>query len=82
MERTVDCKKEVRDYILSNAGLQELDDAIDILDSGIVNSLFVIQLMTFLEKEFSIKITMDDLDMSNFRSVDSITGFVQRKMSR
>ena len=80
MERTLDCKREVKDYILSNARLQDLDDTTDIFESGIVNSLFVIQLMTFLEKDFSIKITMDDLDMSHFRSVGSIAAFVERKM--
>lgn len=82
MERTLDCKREVRDYILSSARLGDLDDTTDIFDSGIVNSLFVIQLMIFLEKEFSIKITMDDLDMSHFRSVGSIAAFVEEKMRR
>jgi methoxymalonate biosynthesis acyl carrier protein len=69
----------IRDYILENVDIAELDDGEDMFDSGLVNSLFAIQLMTFLEKEFTIKVTMDDLDMGNFKSVSSIHEFVRKK---
>ncbi|MEC2849591.1 acyl carrier protein [Bacillus cereus] len=48
-------------------------------EEGLVNSLFAIQLMTFLEKEFAIKVTMDDLDMDNYKSVNSIGNFIRNK---
>nr|WP_242785617.1 hypothetical protein [Bacillus cereus] len=35
--------------------------------------------MTFLEKEFAIKVTMDDLDMDNYKSVNSIGNFIRNK---
>jgi methoxymalonate biosynthesis acyl carrier protein len=69
----------IRDYIIENVNLQELDDDFDIFEAGLVNSLFAIELMTFLEKAFDIKITMDDLDMENFKTVNSTGRFVQRK---
>jgi acyl carrier protein len=64
---------------LENVSLSELDDDLDIFESGVVNSLFAIELMTFLEKAFSIKVTMDDLDMDNFKTVNATSAFVQRK---
>ena len=69
----------IRSYIMENINVAELDDNFDIFEAGIVNSLFAIELMTFLEKTFAIKVTMDDLDMENFKTVNSTSHFVQRK---
>jgi len=69
----------IRGYIMDNVSLPDLDDNFDIFDAGIVNSLFAIELMTFLEKAFSIKVTMEDLDMENFKSVNATSDFVLQK---
>lgn len=69
----------IRNYILENINVPALDDDFDIFEAGIVNSLFAIELMTFLEKSFAIKVTMDDLDMQNFKSVNAASQFVLRK---
>ncbi|OQP61109.1 hypothetical protein A3860_05165 [Niastella vici] len=82
MEKTISYTEVIKGYILRCAGLMELDENTDIFESGIVNSLFIIQLMTFLERDFKIKITMEDLDISNFKSVKTIASFVTRKVSR
>lgn len=72
-------KDIIRNYILENINIAELNDDFDIFEAGIVNSLFAIELMTFLEKTFNIKVTMDDLDMDNFKTVNSTDRFVQKK---
>lgn len=72
-------KKAIKEFILSSINVQELDDNEDLFESGIVNSLFAIQLMTFLEKTFDIEVTMDDLDMENFKSINTTSSFVLRK---
>lgn len=69
----------IRGYILENINAPALDDDFDIFEAGIVNSLFAIELMTFLEKSFAVKVTMDDLDMQNFKSVNAASQFVLRK---
>lgn len=69
----------IRNYILGNIKIPQLSDDLDIFEAGIVNSLFAIELMTFLEKAFAIKVTMDDLDMENFKSIDAACNFVARK---
>lgn len=69
----------IRGYILENINVPALADDFDIFEAGIVNSLFAIELMTFLEKSFAIKVTMDDLDMQNFKSVNAASQFIQRK---
>jgi acyl carrier protein len=69
----------IRDYILKNIQLTNLDDDFDIFEAGIVSSLFAIELMTFLEKAFDIKVTMDDLDMENFKTVNATSRFIRQK---
>jgi methoxymalonate biosynthesis acyl carrier protein len=50
-----------------------------LFESGIVNSLFAVQLMTYLEKTFRIEVTMDDLSLENFESINSTSSFVLSK---
>lgn len=69
----------VRRFILSAAGLPSLADDDDLFDSGIVNSLFAVQLMTFIEKEFSIEVGTEDLDIRNFRSLNATAAFILNK---
>jgi len=78
-EETQTHQDTIRQYIIENVNLTELDDDYDIFAAGVVSSLFAIELMTFLEKTFNIKVTMDDLDMENFKTVNSTTNFVQQK---
>ena len=56
-----------------------MEDDEDLFASGLVNSLFAMQLVLFVEKEFSIKVENQDLDIANFKSVNAITGFIQSK---
>jgi methoxymalonate biosynthesis acyl carrier protein len=53
----------------------------DLFASGLVNSLFAMQLVLFIEKEFSIKVENEDLDYDNFRTLNAIVGFIERKIS-
>jgi len=72
-------KETVRSFILSSIALPKLGDDDDLFESGIVNSLFAVQLMTYIEKTFAIEVGMDDLDIENFKSLNATTAFVLRK---
>lgn len=71
--------EKIASFIASSAGVDELDYDLKIFEEGLLNSLFAIELMTFIEKEFSIKIRIDDLDMNNFESVNVIADFIKKK---
>jgi len=58
---------------------ETLNDGDDIFAAGFVNSLVIVQLIGFLENNFSITIEDEDLDLSNFRSVNNILAFIERK---
>ncbi|GCE15730.1 acyl carrier protein [Tengunoibacter tsumagoiensis] len=79
MQRKQEIQEIVKNYIGTRISLDDLDEEINIFEEGLVNSLFAIELMTFLEKAFAIKVGMDDLDMSYYRSIHAIADFVMRK---
>ena len=62
--------------------IKKLDDDDNLFESGIVNSLFAVQLMTFIERTFAIEVGMDDLDIENFKSLNATAAFVLKKNGR
>ncbi len=50
-----------------------------LLEKGIVDSLGVLDLVTFLEHEFSINVTDDELIPQNFHTINRLAAFVQGK---
>ena len=51
----------------------------DLFAGGYVNSLFAMQLILFVEKEFGVRVENDDLKLDNFRSLSAIDAFIRRK---
>lgn len=76
-ERSV--KETVRQFILSSINISDLRDDDDLFELGIANSLFAIQLMTFIEKTFALEVEMEDMDIENFKSLSASTAFVMKK---
>ena len=56
-----------------------IEDDENIFESGFVDSSFAMQLVAFVEEEFKITITDDDLDLANFSTINRIVQFVERK---
>jgi acyl carrier protein len=69
----------VRRFIAQSVNVGGLDEDENLFESGIVNSLFAVQLMTFIERTFGIEVGIDDLDIENFKSLRATAAFVSRK---
>ena len=72
-------KNKLKEYICQSANLTALEDDVELFNEGYVSSLFAIQLMMFIEKEFDIKIRVQDLDMDHFKSINAIADFIKAK---
>jgi methoxymalonate biosynthesis acyl carrier protein len=79
----MEMKQKIRSYIESNLVVFDDDaafsDSDNIFKMGFVNSLFAMKLLNFVEVEFKITIDNEDIDISNFSSVDNIVALVNRK---
>ncbi len=76
---TDEIRRKTKAFIMVHFKNHELSDDDDIFSLGVVNSLFAMQLVMFVEKEFELKVHDDDLDIDNFRSVNALAGLVKRK---
>jgi acyl carrier protein len=77
---TDDIKEKIKAFLAQFINVNISDDE-DIFASGLVNSLFAMQLVLFVEKEFQFKVENDDLDYDNFRTLNTIVGFIERKLT-
>jgi acyl carrier protein len=71
----------IRSFLTRHFGDIALADDQDIFALGFVNSLFAMQLVLFVEKEFETKVEDEDLDIDNFRSLNAIAALVERKIA-
>jgi len=78
-EDLTEIKRRIKRYFLQALPFEIGDDE-DIFHRAIVDSLFAIQLVAFVEEEFSISAEATDLDINNFCSVSALTRFVERKL--
>lgn len=59
--------------------VQAVDD--DYFAQGRANSLFALELVTFVERHFSITVEVTDLELDNFRTIARTAEFVRRKLT-
>ena len=74
-------KEKVKKFLGEYVNIKEVKDTDNIFETGLVNSLFAMNLVTFVEREFEVAIENSDLDMKNFKDINSITEFVERKLA-
>lgn len=72
-------KSAIKRFVERSINVPDLGGDDDLFESGLVNSLFAVQLMTFIEKTFKIEVEADDLNIDNFRSMNAATSFVLKK---
>jgi acyl carrier protein len=65
--------------IAAGRGIDSIAHDSDMLSGGVIDSLGITELIGFLERTYEIKVDDDDVDAENFRSIESIVAFVERK---
>lgn len=79
----MDSKETIKAFIQKKVGEETqfgYDD--DIFKLGLVNSLFALELVVFLENTFGISVENEDLDLNNFNKIANMEAFIQRKKSK
>jgi methoxymalonate biosynthesis acyl carrier protein len=71
----------VRSFMARSFEGRVVADDEDIFALGFGNSLFAMQLVAFVEREFDIEIDSEDLEMSNFRSIQATSSLVTKRLA-
>jgi len=79
----VTIQREVRHYIQNELrrDIGSVGDADSLLEAGAVDSLGVLALVSFIEGQYGVTVSDDDMMPENFDSIDAIAVFVERRRS-
>lgn len=72
-------KTQIAQYLARFFPGHSLKEDEDIFSLGFVNSMFAMQLVTFVEQTFGITIENEDLELDNFRSIQALANLVTKK---
>ena len=73
----------VREFVIENflfGDGQQLQDDTSFMESGIIDSTGILELITFLEERYEIKIEDDELIPENLDNLQNVAQFVSRKI--
>lgn len=60
---------------------QQINPTVNLIESGVIDSMGLLRLISFLEDYYSIEIPDEDIVPDNFRSLSSIEAFVASHMA-
>jgi acyl carrier protein len=76
---------QIRQFVIDNFLFGQTDKQLgnsdSFLESGIIDSTGVLELIAFLESKFAISIGDDELVPANLDSVERVSSFVERKLA-
>lgn len=68
-------------FLRDRAGLDATFDANrDLLASGVLDSLLLIDLVLYIERVFGVTLESNDVTPANFRTIETLAGVVDRRM--
>jgi acyl carrier protein len=79
----MDPKQTLKDFIfaelLDGKKLDPIADDQDLLLSGLVDSLGVVRMISFIEQTMEVAIPPEDVTLENFQTVDNIVRYLQQR---
>jgi len=69
----------IKEKIAKSGQPVRIEDQDDILTTGIIDSLGIMQLVAYMEETFSIRINDEEIIPEHFESIEAISLFIGRK---
>jgi methoxymalonate biosynthesis acyl carrier protein len=73
---TESVREKVREVVLRHTDGLPIGDDEDLFDGGYVNSLFVVQLVAWIEREYDLRLPLNELVLDDLRTIAAITGVI------
>ena len=77
-------QNKLLDFIAGNflVDKDEIDLNKSLVDEGIIDSTGLVEIIAFMEEEFSIKVEEDQMTIDNFGSVVKIVDFIKKEINQ
>jgi acyl carrier protein len=75
-------KKQIREFVCKTtfSTPKRINNNTLLFDEGIFDSMGLLNLISFLEEDFGIKVNDLELNSDNFGSIDAIASYLKRKL--
>jgi len=70
---------KIKNFLSQYFDTDDLQEHENIFALGFVNSMFAMQLVLFIEKEFQVSIENEDLDIENFSTINAMVSLLESK---
>lgn len=70
--------QRLMEFFQTKARKKVPDYEADLFKGGYVDSLFAIEIVVFIEKEFGIKLKNKDVKKENFRNIETIGALIEK----
>ena len=76
-------QQSVRAFIQNDLkrDVKGVSDSESLLEAGVVDSLAVLSLIQFIEKQYGMTVAEDEMMPENFDTIEAIAAFVERRRS-
>ena len=77
-------KGSIRRFVVENLalgkGADSIQDGTSLTENGVIDSLGIFQLVSFLESTYGVRVGDEEIVLENFESIDRIDQFLQGKL--
>ena len=79
-------KGNIRRFVMENLalgkGADSIEDGTSLIENGVIDSLGIFQLVSFLESSYGIRVGDEEIVLENFETIDQIDQFLQGKLTK
>lgn len=77
-------KEKIKEFIVNNflKNKPSPEDSEHLFESNTIDSINMLELMAFIQKEFRISIGPSEVKITNFSSINKITQFIEQKQKK
>lgn len=81
MDELTSLRNYIKENFLLKSDLAEIGNDDPLLESGIVDSMGILQFVNFIEAEFGVEVDDEEIVPENFETVTNVAAFVRAKRS-
>ena len=67
------------DELASEKNLEDWEDDQSLLEGGVIDSLAILKLLSFIEEKFSITLSDDDFVPENFETINCLCSLIEKR---
>lgn len=75
-----DVAERVRRLLAERVGVEPPAPGSELVASGLLDSLGVVDMLAAIEEEFEIVLELEDIDLECFRTLETMTAFVRERL--